>query len=416
MFFDRITVHYTAKWRYKMPDFQQLENKIPVAPLKLVVLDSATELGEKVDNYLVDFRNNLHKVPAGDPAFKNYRQDSYKFIPKLDRFSSGEAKASLNDSIRGDDLFILMDVVNHNCPYQMNGFTNYKSPDDHYQDLKRVIAAANGKAKRLNVIMPFLYVGRQHRRNQRESLDAALMFKELADMGVKNFITFDAHDPRISNSAPLNGFDNFMATYQFMKELLLNIDDLIVDKDHLIVISPDEGALDRAVYFANVLGADTGMFYKRRDYAHVVNGTNPIVAHEFLGSNIQGKDVIIVDDMISSGASMIDTSRQLKEMGAKRVFIACTFGLFTDGMDKFDDAYEKREFDYIISTNLTYQDPEHVKRPYYLVADMSKYIATIIDFVNHDESTSNILIPTSKIHEIVKKYNEGDHTLSELRG
>ena len=399
-----------------MPDFQQLENKIPVAPLKLVVLDSATDLGDKVDKYLVDFRNNLHKVPAGDPAFKNYRQDSYKFVPKLDRFSSGEAKASLNDSIRGDDLFFLLDVVNYNCPYQMNGFTNYKSPDDHYQDLKRVIAAANGKAKRLNVIMPFLYVGRQHRRTQRESLDAALMFKELADIGVKNFITFDAYDPRISNSAPLNGFDNFMATYQFMKELLLNIDDLIVDKDHLIVISPDEGALDRAVYFANVLGADTGMFYKRRDYAHVVNGTNPIVAHEFLGSNIQGKDVIIVDDMISSGASMIDTSRQLKEMGAKRVFIACTFGLFTDGMDKFDDAYEKREFDYIISTNLTYQNPEYIKRPYYLVADMSKYIATIIDFVNHDESTSNILIPTSKIHEIVKRYNEGDHTLSELRG
>ena len=398
-----------------MPDFQQLENKIPVAPLKLVVLDSATDLGDKVDKYLVDFRNNVHKVPADDPAFKNYRQDSYKMEPKLDRFASGEAKASLADSIRGDDLFILMDIVNYNCPYTMNGFTNYKSPDDHYQDLKRVIAAANGKAKRLNVIMPFLYVGRQHRRNQRESLDAALMFKELADIGVKNFITFDAHDPRISNSAPLNGFDNFMATYQFMKELLLNIDDLIVDKDHLIVISPDEGALDRAVYFANVLGADTGMFYKRRDYAHVVNGTNPIVAHEFLGSNIKGKDVIIVDDMISSGASMIDTSKQLKEMGAKRVFIACTFGLFTDGMDKFDDAYERREFDYIISTNLTYQNPEYLKRPYYLVADMSKYIATIIDFVNHDASTSNILIPTSKIHEIVKKYNEGDHTLSELR-
>jgi ribose-phosphate pyrophosphokinase len=398
-----------------MPDFQQLETMIPVAPLKLVVLDSALELGDKVDKYLVDFRNNMHKVPAGDPAFKGYVQDSYKVIPKLDRFASGEAKASLNDSIRGDDLFILMDVVNYNCPYKMNGFTNYKSPDDHYQDLKRVIAAANGKAKRLNVIMPFLYVGRQHRRTQRESLDAALMFKELADMGVKNFITFDAHDPRISNSAPLNGFDNFMATYQFMKELLLNIDDLIVDKDHLIVISPDEGALDRAVYFANVLGADTGMFYKRRDYAHVVNGTNPIVAHEFLGSNIKGKDVIIVDDMISSGASMIDTSKQLKEMGAKRVFIACTFGLFTDGMDKFDDAYERREFDYIISTNLTYQNPEYMRRPYYLVADMSKYIATIIDFVNHDASTSNILIPTSKIHEIVKKYNEGDHTLSELR-
>jgi len=398
-----------------MPDFQKLEASIPVAPLKVVALDSAKELGDAVDKHLVNFRHTLHEVPMNDPAFKGYKEDSYLLTPELDRFRSGEAKAVLNDSIRGKDAFILVDVVNYNCPYNMNGYINYKSPDDHYQDLKRVIAAANGKAKRLNVIMPFLYVGRQHRRTQRESLDAALMFKELSDMGVTNFITFDAHDPRISNSAPLTGFDNFMATYQFMKELLCNIDDLIVDKDHLIVISPDEGALDRAVYFANVLGADTGMFYKRRDYAHVVNGTNPIVAHEFLGSNIEGKDVIIVDDMISSGASMIDTSRQLKAMGAKRVFIACTFGLFTDGMDKFDAAYDKREFDYIISTNLTYQNPEFVKRPYYLVADMSKFIATIIDFFNHDSSTVNILTPTSKIHEIVKRYNEGDHTLAELR-
>ena len=398
-----------------MPDFRKLEGTIPVAPLNLIVMDSAKELGDSVNRYISEFRHELYKMPENDPAFHGYVKDNYKIDINLDRFNSGEAKATIKESVRGNDVYILTDVCNYSITYKMYNYVNHKSPDDHYQDLKRVIAAANGKAKRLNVIMPFLYVGRQHRRTQRESLDAALMFKELADMGVKNFITFDAHDPRISNSAPLNGFDNFMATYQFMKELLFNIDDLIVDKDHLIVISPDEGALDRAVYFANVLGADTGMFYKRRDYAHVVNGTNPIVAHEFLGSNIKGKDVIIVDDMISSGASMIDTSKQLKEMGAKRVFIACTFGLFTDGMDKFDDAYERREFDYIISTNLTYQNPEYMRRPYYLVADMSKYIATIIDFVNHDASTSNILIPTSKIHEIVKKYNEGDHTLSELR-
>ncbi|WP_035798468.1 ribose-phosphate pyrophosphokinase [Butyrivibrio sp. NC3005] len=399
-----------------MPDFRKLEASIPVAPLSLIALDSAADLGKAVNRHLVDFRHNLHQAPANDPAFKGYCEDSYLTDVCIERFGSGEGKAMFKETCRGKDAFILLDVVNYNCPYKMNGFINYKSPDDHYQDLKRVIAAINGKAKRLNVIMPFLYVGRQHRRTQRESLDAAVMFHELSEMGVSNFITFDAHDPRISNSAPLTGFDNFMATYQFMKELLCNIDDLIVDKEHLIVISPDEGALDRAVYFANVLGADTGMFYKRRDYSHVVNGTNPIVAHEFLGSDIKGKDVIIVDDMISSGASMIDTSRQLKAMGAKRVFIACTFGLFTDGMDKFDEAYDRREFDYIISTNLTYQNPEFVKRPYYLVADMSKFIATIIDFFNHDSSTVNILTPTSKIREIVKKYNEGDHTLTELRG
>lgn len=392
-----------------MPDFQQLETMIPVAPLKLVVLDSALELGDKVDKYLVDFRNNMHKVPAGDPAFKGYVQDSYKFIPKLDRFASGEAKASLNDSIRGDDLFILMDVVNYNCPYKMNGFTNYKSPDDHYQDLKRVIAAANGKAKRLNVIMPFLYVGRQHRRTQRESLDAALMFKELADMGVKNFITFDAHDPRISNSAPLNGFDNFMATYQFMKELLLNIDDLIVDKDHLIVISPDEGALDRAVYFANVLGADTGMFYKRRDYAHVVNGTNPIVAHEFLGSNIKGKDVIIVDDMISSGESMIDVARQLKKRKANRVFAVSTFGLFTNGMKLFDEAVEEGIIYKVVTTNLVHQSEELLSRDYYISCDMSKYIALLIDTLNHDSSISSLLDPYERINKLLKKYREGTY-------
>ena len=288
------------------------------------------------------------------------------------------------------------------------------SPDDHYQDLKRVIGALTGKAKRINVIMPFLYEGRQHKRNGMESLDAAQMFKELYDMGISNFITFDAHDPRISNSKPLGGFDNFLASYQFMKALLSHIDDLIVDKDHLTVISPDEGALDRAVYFANVIGADTGMFYKRRDYAHVVNGSNPIVAHEFLGSDISGRDVIIIDDMISSGSSMIDTAKQLKNMGAKRVFICTTFGLFTNGMDKFDEGYEKKYFDAVITTNLTYMDEEITKRPYIFIADMGKFLATIIDFLNHDATMQSVNMPTEKIREIVGKYNSGCKTPGEL--
>ena len=391
-----------------MPDFQQLENKIPVAPLKLVVLDSATELGEKVDNYLVDFRNNLHKVPAGDPAFKNYRQDSYKFIPKLDRFSSGEAKASLNDSIRGDDLFILLDVVNHNCPYQMNGFTNYKSPDDHYQDLKRVIAAANGKAKRLNVIMPFLYVGRQHRRNQRESLDAALMFKELADMGVKNFITFDAHDPRVQNAIPLNGFETVRTTYQFIKALLRNVWDLKIDSDNMMVISPDEGGMSRAIYLASVLGLDVGMFYKRRDYTQVVNGRNPIVSHEFLGTSVEGKSVIIVDDMISSGESLLDVAKALKERKAARIYAFSTFGLFTGGLDVFDEAYNNGIIDRVFTTNLVYQTPELLSREWYISCDMSKYIAYLIDTLNHDASISDLLNPVERINSIIERYNSGE--------
>ena len=287
----------------------------------------------------------------------------------------------------------------------MNGYTNYKSPDDHYQDLKRVIAAVNGKAHRVNVIMPFLYEGRQHKRSGRESLDCAYAIEELANMGVNNFITFDAHDPRVQNAEPLRGFDNITPPVQFIKALLRAKEDLIIDKDHLIVISPDEGALDRAVYFANVLGVDTGMFYKRRDYSKIVNGKNPIVAHEFLGDNIDGKDVIIMDDMISSGGSMIDTARQLKEMNANRVFICATFGLFTDGLAKFDEAYEKCYFDKIVTTNLTYQLPELKERPYYVEADMSKLIASIVDFMNHDSSMSNVYTSTEKIHQILDAYN-----------
>ena len=287
----------------------------------------------------------------------------------------------------------------------MNGYTNHMSPDDHYQDLKRVIAACNGKARRINVIMPFLYEGRQHRRSGRESLDCAYALEELRDMGIDNFITFDAHDPRVQNSTPLNGFDNFTTPYQFIKSLLNSEDDMIVDKDHLLVISPDEGALDRAIYFASVLGVDTGMFYKRRDYSTIVNGKNPIVAHEFLGDNIEGKDIIIIDDMISSGGSMLDTAKQLKAMKARRVYICCTFGLFTDGLKNFDVAYEHGDFDKVITTNLTYLPPEIYTRPYFVEADMSKFIASLIDFMNHDASLSNVMATTEKIHGIVEAYN-----------
>ena len=390
-----------------MPDFQQLESLIPVAPLNLIVMESAKELGESVDKYIAEFRRNLHQMPEGDPAFHGYAKESYKIAYSLDRFGSGEAKATINESVRGHDVYILTDICNYSITYKMYNYENHKSPDDHYQDLKRVIGAITGKAKRINVIMPFLYEGRQHKRTGMESLDAAQMFKELHDMGISNFITFDAHDPRISNAKPLGGFDNFLASYQFMKALLSHINDLTVDKDHLTVISPDEGALDRAVYFANVIGADTGMFYKRRDYAHVVNGTNPIVAHEFLGSDIKGRDVIIIDDMISSGSSMIDTARQLKSMGAKRVFICTTFGLFTDGMKKFDEGYKEGFFDAVITTNLTYMNDDVKSREYIFIADMGKFLATIIDFLNHDASMSTVNMPTDKIHEIVDKYNKG---------
>ena len=388
-----------------MPDFQQLEKTLPVAPLGIIAMASATKMGQRVNDHIVGFRKRLHAMPTDDPAFKGYAEDNYLIDADCPRRSSGEAKGEINESVRGRDLFILTDICNPSVTYRMYGFENHMSPDDHYQDLKRIISAVNGKAGRINVIMPFLYEGRQHKRSGRESLDAASMFAELYDMGISNFITFDAHDPRISNAAPIGGFDNFMASYQFLKALLKNIDDLTVDKDHLVVISPDEGALDRAVYFAGVLGADTGMFYKRRDYSRIVNGSNPIVAHEFLGSGIENKDAIIIDDMISSGGSIIDTAGKIKEKGAKRVFLCTTFGLFTNGLEIFDKAYEEGRFDRVISTNLTWQPEELKTRPWFLEADMSKFLATIIDFVNHDASLSGVMMPTDKIHEIVGHYN-----------
>lgn len=380
-------------------------NSIPVGSLGIVPLEGCKTLGDKVDAYLVKWRTERESEHKNSLAFSGYQRDSYIIQTKVPRFGTGEAKGVILESVRGDDLYFLVDVANYSLTYSLCGHENHMSPDDHYQDLKRVIAACNGKARRINVIMPFLYEGRQHRRSGRESLDCAYALEELRDMGIDNFITFDAHDPRVQNSTPLNGFDNFTTPYQFIKSLLNSEDDMIVDKDHLLVISPDEGALDRAIYFASVLGVDTGMFYKRRDYSTIVNGKNPIVAHEFLGDNIEGKDIIIIDDMISSGGSMLDTAKQLKAMKARRVYICCTFGLFTDGLKNFDSAYEHGDIDKVITTNLTYLPPEIYTRPYFVEADMSKFIASLIDFMNHDASLSNVMATTEKIHGIVEAYN-----------
>ncbi len=386
----------------------------PVAPLALIVLPSAEPFGEKVNKWISYFRLGDHNEHRDDPAYEGYYEQDYRLPVSIPRYSTGESTAILDVSARGKDIYILVDVTNHSITYEMNGFTNHMSPDDHFQDLKRVIAAINGKAHRINVIMPFLYEGRQHHRSGRESLDAAIMYKELCDLGIDTFITFDAHDPRIQNASPLIDFNSFTTPYQFLKSLMRSVDNLIVDKDHIVVISPDEGALNRAVYFATVIGADTGMFYKRRDYSVIVGGKNPIVAHEFLGTDLNGKDAIIIDDMISSGGSILDTSRQLKEkMHASRVFLCTTFGLFTDGLEVFDEAYAKGYFDKLVTTNLTYQPPELKDREWFEPADMSKYAAMIIDFINHDISTSQMQTSTEKIHGILAKINRHEQTLME---
>ena len=383
----------------------------PVAPLALIVLPSAEKLGAKINDWIRYFRMGDHNKFRKDPTYEGYYKDDYRLPVLLPRFSTGEGKAVLSDSARSMDVFILVDITNYSITYQMNGFVNHMSPDDHFQDVKRVISAINGKAHRINVIMPFLYEGRQHKRSGRESLDAAIMYKELCDLGIKDFITFDAHDPRIQNVSPLVDFNNFNPPYQFLKSLMRSVPDLIVDKKHTVVISPDEGALDRTVYFASVIGADTGMFYKRRDYSVIVNGKNPIVEHRFLGTDLEGKDAIIIDDMISSGGSILDTSRQLKEkMHAKRVFLCTTFGLFTDGLEVFDKAYEMGYFDKLVTTNLTYQPEELKDREWFESADMSKYAAMIIDFINHDISLSNMSTSTEKIHKILEKINRNEQS------
>lgn len=388
-----------------MANLDLLENSIPVAPLKLAALPGSMEMAKKVDSYLVQFRKELAERRNG-VSFSGYSEDSFLIDCECPRFGSGEAKGKINESVRGADLYILVDVCNYSITYKVCGYENHMSPDDHYQDLKRIIAAATGKAHRINVIMPFIYEGRQHKRTKRESLDCALALQELMNMGVSNFITFDAHDPRVMNAIPLGGFDNFMPTYQFLKALLRSVPDLTIDNDHLMIISPDEGAMARAVYFSNVLGVDMGMFYKRRDYSTIVNGKNPIVAHEFLGDSVAGKDVVIIDDMISSGESMIDVAAELKRRKAKRVFCATTFGLFTNGFKKFDEAYENGVIDRVLTTNLVYQPEELLSKPWYINVDMSKYIALLVDTLNHDSSISNLLSPVERIQQRVKEYNE----------
>ena len=384
---------------------RNLDN-IPAGTLGIIAIDGCQAMGKEVDHFITTWRHeDVHKF-MDDVVFSGYQRDSYLVNAHVPRFGSGEAKGVIDESVRGMDLYILVDVCNYSLTYSMSGNTNHMSPDDHYQNLKRIIAAVGGKAKRINVIMPFLYESRQHKRSSRESLDCALALQELTHMGVDNIITFDAHDPRVQNAIPLSGFETVRPTYQFVKGLLDRYDDLIIDSDHMMAISPDEGATERAVYLANVLNLDMGMFYKRRDYTRVVNGRNPIVAHEFLGSSVEGKDVIILDDMISSGDSILDVAKQLKSRNAKRIFAAATFGLFTNGLDKFDEAYESGLIDGVLTTNLIYQTPELLSRPYYINCDMSKYVALMIDTLNHDGSISDILDPSERIQVCVEEYKK----------
>ena len=385
-------------------------DSLPVAPLKLAALESCMDLATQVNDHIVSFRrNDIEELlrRKEDLNYRGYDVDSYLLDLKCPRFGSGEAKAVINESVRGADIFAMVDVTNYSLTYNVSGFTNHMSPDDHYQDLKRVIGSSVATAHRVNVIMPFLYEGRQHKRTKRESLDCAMALEELVNMGVSNIITFDAHDPRVQNSIPLSGFDNFMPTYQFVKTLLKHDPDLQLDKDHLMVISPDEGAMDRAVYLANNLSVDMGMFYKRRDYSTVINGRNPIVAHEFLGASVEGKTVLIIDDMISSGESMLDTAKALKDRKAKKVIICCTFGLFTNGLEKFDEFYNKGYIDYVITTNLNYRPKELMEREWYLEANMSKYLAAIVNSFNHDISIGAALSPTIKIQKLLQKFHAG---------
>lgn len=389
-----------------MSKITQMEKRLPAAQLKIAALDSCKELGQKVNDYIVSFRKEAAQANLVAANYDDYCKENYLVDCTCPRFGSGEAKGVLRESIRGTDLFVMVDVCNYSLTYSLNGYENHMSPDDHYQDMKRIISAATGKARRINVIMPFLYESRQHKRTKRESLDCALALEELTAMGVSNIITFDAHDPRVQNAIPLKGFDNFTPAYQFIKALLRAEPDLQIDKDHLMIISPDEGAMHRAVYFSNILGVDMGMFYKRRDYSKVVNGKNPIVAHEFLGDNLKGKNAIIIDDMISSGESMLDVAKQIKERGAERVFVCTTFGLFTEGLDKFDEYYENGYIDRVIVTNLTYLPPALLEKPYFIKADMSKFLALIIESLNHDTPIGNVLDPTDKIHQLLEKYNK----------
>lgn len=379
-------------------------DSIPVGRLGLIPLQSCAKLGEKVDRYLVSWRKNRDHGEQQNLYLDGYDRDSFIIPSSVPRFGTGEAKGVIGDSIRGDDIYIMVDVCNYSLTYKLFGQINHMSPDDHYQDLKRIIAAIGGKARRINVIMPFLYESRQHKRSGRESLDCAIALQELVKMGVENIITFDAHDPRVQNAIPLDGFETVTCAYQFIKNILRYGEDIRVDSKHLMVVSPDEGGMTRSIYIANNLGVDMGMLYKRRDYSTIIDGRNPIVAHEFLGADVENKDIIIADDMISSGDTIIDVARLLKEMGARNVYLCSTFGMFTNGLTKFDDAYKEGYFTALFTTNLIYQPAELLTRPYYHSCDLSKYIALIIDTLNHDSSISSLLEPSGRIQKVLKKY------------
>jgi len=376
---------------------------VPVGPLGLIPLKGMEEFTKKVNNYLVEWRKERESEHKDTLLFSEYEKDNYIIKSSISRFGSGEAKGTIEESVRGDDLYLLVDVCNYSMTYSLSGKINHMSPDDHFQDLKRIIAAIAGKARRINVIMPFLYESRQHKKTGRESLDCALALQELTNMGVENIITFDAHDPRVQNAIPLKGFETVQPIYQYTKGLLRNFPDLQVDSEHMMIISPDEGGMRRAIYFANMLKLDVGMFYKRRDYTKVVDGRNPIIAHEFLGADVDGKDLVIIDDMISSGESVQEVAKELKKRKARRVFVCATFGLFTNGFARFDQYYEDGIIDGIFTTNLVYQSPDLLSRPYYHSIEMSKYVALIIDNLNHDSTISGLLTPTNRINNFLEK-------------
>ena len=364
-----------------------------VAPIGIIAMRGTDELGARINSYLTRWADRY-----GEPVH------DYMIEAECPRFSSGDAKGLIKNTVRGKDLFILVDVGNYSCTYKLFDRENYMSPDDHYADLKRIIQAASGKPHRINVIMPLLYGGRQHRRSYRESLDCAFMLQELHNMGVENVITVDAHDPRVCNAIPLMGFDNVIPSYQVLKAMFAAFPDLVIDKDNFMVISPDEGALNRNMFYASVLEVEMGMFYKRRDYSTIVNGRNPIVAHEYLGSSVEGKTVFVADDIISSGESMLDIARELKKRKAKRFFAYATYGIFTNGLDSFDKAYEDGMIDAVFSTNLTYRTPELLKRPWYKEVDVSKYIAYFVACINHDTSVSNVMDPNEKIKALLREH------------
>mgnify|MGYP003085930557 FL=1 len=376
---------------------------VPIGPLGLIPLKGMEEFTKKVNNYLVEWRKERESEHKSTLLFSEYEKDNYIIKSSISRFGSGEAKGTIEESVRGDDLYLLVDVCNYSMTYSLSGKINHMSPDDHFQDLKRIIAAIAGKARRINVIMPFLYESRQHKKTGRESLDCALALQELTNMGVENIITFDAHDPRVQNAIPLKGFETVQPIYQYTKGLLKNFPDLQVDSEHMMIISPDEGGMRRAIYFANMLKLDVGMFYKRRDYTKVVDGRNPIIAHEFLGADVEGKDLVIIDDMISSGESVQEVAKELKKRKARRVFVCATFGLFTNGFARFDQYYEDGIIDGIFTTNLVYQSPDLLSRPYYHSIEMSKYVALIIDNLNHDSTISGLLTPTNRINNFLEK-------------